>query len=117
MTESDHQKALITWVRLSSGKFPELKWLYAIPNGARTNSYQQAAKLKAEGMRAGVSDLHLPVPRGNYHGLWIEMKRESGRVSPEQQEWIDGMTALGHLAVIARSWDSARSVIETYLKG
>lgn len=116
MTESEHQKALITWARLSVGKFPELKWLYAVPNGG-ARAFRTAARLKAEGVHPGVSDLHLPVARGGYHGLWIEMKTETGRVSPAQKEWIAGMTSLGHLAIVARSWDYARSVITEYLRG
>ena len=116
MNESDHQKALITWARLSIGKYPELKYLYAIPNGGK-RSIVTATRLKAEGAKAGVSDLHLPVPRGGYHGLWIEMKTETGKLSDAQREWLEGMESLGHMAVVARGWDLARAVIINYLKG
>lgn len=116
MNESDHQKALITWARLSIGKYPELKYLYAIPNGGKRNIIT-ATRLKAEGARAGVSDLHLPVPRGGYHGLWIEMKTEKGSLSELQAEWLAAMEGLGHRAVVAKGWDFARSVIIDYLQG
>lgn len=116
MNESDHQKALITWARLSIGKYPELKYLYAIPNGGKRN-IMTAARMKAEGVRAGVSDLHLPVPRGGFHGLWIEMKADRGKLSELQAEWLAAMETLGHRAVVAQGWDYARAVIINYLQG
>lgn len=114
MNESDHQKALITWARLSVGKYPELRFLYAIPNGG-VRTLRTAARLKAEGVLAGVSDLHLPVARGKFHGLWIEMKSESGRLSDAQKSWLNAMTTLGHAVAVCRGWDSARSMIIGYL--
>lgn len=114
MTESDHQKALITWARLSVGRYPDLKYLYAIPNGGKRHIVT-AARMKAEGARVGVSDLHLPVPRGAYHGMWIEMKSAKGRLSPEQKEWIEAMLALGHYACVCREWSKARDALVMYL--
>ena len=114
MTESDHQKALITWVRLSVRRYPDLKYLYAIPNGGKRH-IATAARMKAEGARVGVSDLHLPVPRGTYYGLWIEMKSAKGRLSPEQKEWIEAMLALGHYACVCREWSEARDALVMYL--
>lgn len=114
MTESDHQKALITWARLSVGRYPDLKYLYAIPNGGKRRIVT-AARMKAEGARVGVSDLHLPVPRRGYHGLWIEMKSAKGRLSPEQREWLDAMAQLGHYVCVCRAWDEARTALTMYL--
>jgi len=116
MTESEHQKALITWARLSVGKYPELAYLYAIPNGGK-RSIITATRLKAEGAIAGVSDLHLPVPRGGYHGLWIEMKTAKGRLQPNQTAWLLAMHTLGHRAQVAHGWEAAREMIINYLEG
>lgn len=80
-TEHQIQCTLIHWARLNARNIPELKLLHAIPNGIKT-SIGVAAKAKREGMTKGVPDLHLPVPRGGYHGLWIEMKKPGGVLIP-----------------------------------
>ena len=72
--EAQEQKALFTWAELSLGKYPDLKWMYHIPNeGKRSKS--NGAELVRQGLKKGVPDICLPVPRGKYHGLYIEMKR------------------------------------------
>ena len=71
--EHDEQVTVIEWADTHSKKFPELAWLFAIPNGGH-RSKAQAGKLKAEGVRKGVADLCLPVARHGYNALYIEMK-------------------------------------------
>jgi hypothetical protein len=115
--ESEEQQAVITWAIMSRGKWPELKMLYHVPNeGARSVTY--AAQLKRMGMRRGVPDLCLPVARGGFHGLYIELKRYAGsRVTPEQQEWIEDLAAQGFRAVICYGADEAIAEIKRYLGG
>src|SRR5699024_826416 len=74
MTEHDEQVQRIRWAGLARGAYPALRWLHAVPNGGARNIVV-ARKLKAEGVQRGVPDLCLPVPRGPYHGLYIELKR------------------------------------------
>ena len=84
MTEHEEQVALMRLVEMHKGRWPELGMLFAVPNGGDRNMLV-AKKLKAEGVKKGVPDLCLPLPRGGYHGLYIEMKRQkNGRISPEQ---------------------------------
>ena len=75
MTEAQHQSALIKWSQLPQirARYPELKLLHHIPNGGRRDPIE-AKHLKAQGVKPGVPDLCLPVARGNFHGLYIEMK-------------------------------------------
>ena len=47
--------------------------IFAIPNGGARNVVT-AAKLKAEGVLAGVPDLCVPMARCGFHGLYIELK-------------------------------------------
>jgi len=112
-TEHQEQCVVIRWADLHPD--PRLKLLYAIPNGART-SIGTARKLKAEGLRAGVPDLCLPVPVGNYHGLYIELKRQKGGVvSQEQRDWHWALEDLGHRVVVCRGAEPAISVLSEYL--
>lgn len=114
--ESEHQASLIRWAQLQRGKYPELALLFHIPNGG-TRDPVEAAHLKAQGVKKGVSDLFLPVARRGYHGLFIEMKRPHGRVSPEQQLFGDNVTRQGYLFHVAYGWEAAREALEWYLGG
>ena len=72
--------------------------------------------MKREGALAGVSDVFLPVARGGYHGLYIELKVKGGRLSQSQKWWIDEMTKQEYLAVACYGWLEAKVVIERYLR-
>lgn len=113
--EHQEQRALITWCRLNEAREPRLKLLYAISNG-RKRSKAEAGKLKAEGVRAGVPDLCLPV-KGSWNeiGLYIEMKSEDGRESASQKEFRAMLENEGHRVCVARSWMVAADTICDYL--
>ena len=118
--EHHEQVAVIEWADGMVGRYPELALLYAVPNGART-SIGTAKKLKAEGLRAGVPDLVLPVARGidhtsAYHGLYVELKRiKGGTVSPEQRGLHEALRAQGYRVVVARGAAEAIAAITQYL--
>ena len=77
-----------------------------------------AVKLKAEGVRAGVSDYIMLVARKPYHGLVIELKPiKGGRVQDNQQEFLDNAAAQGYRAEVARGWEAAKDIILNYLQG
>ena len=59
-TEADEQKAVIQWCILMEGRWPELEYIYHVPNGGSRNA-REAANLKAQGVKPGVPDLELPV--------------------------------------------------------
>ena len=114
-SEHVEQVALMRWAAASKAAHPELGLLLAIPNGGDRHP-AVAAKLRSEGVRAGVPDLLLPVARGGSHGLWIEMKRRQGaRTSPEQREWIARLAGQGYATAVCRGWDQARETINRYL--
>jgi len=73
-SESSHQIALFAMCALNMKKYPELKWFHAIPNGGFRDKIT-AGKLKAEGVKSGVSDMFLPVKCDAYSGLYIELKK------------------------------------------
>jgi hypothetical protein len=90
-------------------------YLIAIPNGGRRGEVE-AAILKAEGVKAGVSDLFLAVPMNGFHGLWIEMKIKPNKVTESQIAWITRMAGVGYAAIVCWSCDEARLAILDYLK-
>lgn len=114
--ESEEQQALFQWSNVMSAKIPELNLLVHIPNGGLRNVVV-AARLRAEGTRKGFPDMILPVARGQYHSLAIELKRiKGGRVAPEQQKWLDDLSGQGWRAVVCRGFDEAKQEILNYLE-
>jgi hypothetical protein len=101
-------------VRTVRDVYPVLKLLYAVPNGGERN-LRVARKLKAEGVMAGVADLCLPAARRGYHGLYLEMKSESGVATEEQKEFLRSVSEEGYCAVIAQGADEARETLEWYI--
>lgn len=93
---------------------PELALLYHIPNGGKRGKIE-AARLKGMGVKPGVPDYHLPVARGGYHGVWIELKAPRGRTSEEQRQWITDLRTQGHLAEVCVGWIEAKHVLQRYL--
>jgi hypothetical protein len=116
MTEQQHQQSLFKWSQQPHirQKWPCLKLLHHIPN-ERQCTPAMGRQLKLAGVRAGVPDLHLAVARGPYHSLWIEMKSETGKTSPEQEWWIAELNAAGNFAEVCHGWESAARVLEWYL--
>jgi len=116
-TESAEQASLLLWANLAASRMPELNLLFAIPNGGwRTPA--TAARLKREGVKAGVPDLMLPVARGKYHGLCLELKRrKGGHIDPAQLRWAKELTAQGYFHCFCSGWHEAKAVLESYLDG
>ncbi len=114
--EHAEQAALFRWAEFARARLPELALLYAVPNGGHRHK-ATAARLKAEGVKRGVPDVCLPVARSGAHGLYIEIKTERGKATPEQLGWICALRRQGYAAEVCRGWESARSMIEHYLTG
>ena len=126
--EDTHQAALVRWSKCQ--KLPALDYieldskvydyLYAIPNGGKRN-FREAVRLKAQGVKAGVSDLHLALPMNESCGLWIEMKKPivKGQKKPDvslsQRQWLKRMEKAGYVAVVCFGWDEAKEVIINYI--
>ncbi|HET8550928.1 MAG TPA: VRR-NUC domain-containing protein [Gammaproteobacteria bacterium] len=120
--ESHAQRALFRWIRKQGNLLPGLEHAFAIPNGAylQGDKLQRAKRwgqLKAEGAQEGVSDIFVPVPRGQFHGLWIEMKAakpHDAAVTPAQWGWIAAMRTQGYEAVLCRGEREAMAAILDY---
>lgn len=116
LTELQHQQTVIKWSQQASirQKWPELKLLFHIGN-ERFCTPAQGSQLKRAGIKKGVPDLDLPVPRGKYHGLRIEMKDEDGRTTPDQDWWLGELREQGYFCEVCHGWQSATRVLEWYL--
>lgn len=162
-TEHGHQAALMLWAQVAMRLdfidalnpfsyapvmlvdrpivLPQLKWLHAIPNGSSRGDTERSrmirgAHLKAEGVKAGVSDVFLPCPIQTAlnvkqagagwiwkHGLYIEMKKpkrgskEAGKTSSKQDEFRKDMKEAGYACAVCYTWLEAVATIEAYLNG
>jgi hypothetical protein len=113
--EHQEQVALFRWADLQRVRWHELELMHAIPNGGRRDAVT-GGKLKAEGVKAGVPDLCLPVAKSGYHGLYIEPKTSAGKASIKQLQWFGALAGQGYRVSICRGWLEASRLITDYLK-
>jgi hypothetical protein len=114
-SESVEQICLFRWAAYSLAAMPELKLLHHIPNGGKRD-ITTAKRLKAEGVKAGVPDICLPVPKGLYHGLYVELKAGKNKTTENQDKWLGALTANGYYTAICYGWEAASKIIIEYLK-
>ena len=88
--------------------------IYSIPNGGYRH-YKEAARLKAEGVTAGVPDLFIAKATAKHSGLYLEFKTAKGRVSDKQKYIIEKLRDEGYCVEIVRSADAAWEVLLKYL--
>lgn len=115
-TEHGEQAALFCWAAQNHERFPQFRrCLFAVPNGGRRDKLT-GVQMQAEGVKKGVSDVMLLVPRGQYHGLCLEMKRANGGVvSDYQKEFGAAVTAEGYAFCVAYGWQQAKATLEWYM--
>lgn len=116
MSEFDHQCALFAWARLPgmAQRLPGIDLLEGSMNGVKLTK-GQAWKAKAAGMLKGAHDVRLPVARGTYIGLSIEMKYGKNKPSSDQLEYGDKLRAEGWRVEYCWDWTKAQAIIEEYL--
>lgn len=112
--EDTEQETVIQWARLCSNSRPELALLHHIPNGG-SRGKKEAVKLKRMGVLAGVSDLHLPVAKAGYNGLYIEMKYGDGRLLVSQKEFMKRAARWGNYCIVAYSAADAIEILQNYI--
>lgn len=110
--ESAEQRAYFDWARYHAGA----KVAFAIPNGGRRNRIE-AARMKGEGVTAGVLDVMLPRARGGAHGLWLEFKAGRNTLTKSQAERADQLVADGYAVAVVYSALAAIRVTLDYLDG
>ena len=110
-TEHEIQVNCVNYFRL---RYPK-GLIYAIPNGGQRNVIV-AAKLKSEGVLSGVPDLHIPMAKKGFNGLYIELKNgKAGKVSDNQKTIIEKLKNEGYQCEVCRSFDEFKTIIDNYM--
>lgn len=119
-TEHGHQSALFCAIAPLIRQYPCLRWLHAIPNGGDRDRVT-ASNLKAEGVKAGVHDVCLPVARGGYFGLYLEMKKpgreteKNGGMSDDQVAFQSHLRSEGYATFTCYDWQAAFRIVVGYV--
>lgn len=113
-TEDEEQIAVFSWAALNIGRFPELELMHHVPNGGK-RSKSEAVRFRAMGVKAGVCDIFLPVARGMWHGLYVEMKALDGRLSAAQEKYMAAVKAQGYCCRVCFGAEEAIKAISEYL--
>lgn len=124
--ESRLQQECVEWFRFQYPKYAHV--LIHVPNeGKRAKKMvytrygakvvcSSGARLKAEGMVAGVADLILLVSNGEYGSLGIEMKTQVGILSDSQKRWKRDYEEAGNKYIVCRSFEQFMCEIIDYMK-
>lgn len=98
-------------------------WLDTLKDSGRIQDYTHVAnesvsqsqliKNRALGTSAGFPD-YIIVAR--YKLIFIEMKRQrGGRVSPQQQGWLDTLLSAGQIAAVCKGFEAAKAFVESVI--
>lgn len=109
-SEYQIQVQCVQWFRMA---YPN-EIIYAVPNGGKRHLLE-AVKFKASGVLSGVPDLFIALPKGRYHGLYIEMKSDKGTVSEKQQTMIDKLISKGYQVNVCYSFEEFEQTIKNYM--
>ncbi|MCG3884160.1 VRR-NUC domain-containing protein [Photobacterium leiognathi] len=88
---------------------------FAVPNGG-LRAKRTAAELLHEGVKDGVPDMQISVPRGKYHGMYLEVKTDTGRPSSHQLKRVSKLCEQGYYAVVCKGFDECWQAINKYVK-
>lgn len=115
MSEHGDQVYLFTFIEMYKDRYPDLKGVFAIPNGGLRTKFQ-GKWLVDEGMRKGVPDVMCIKSVGEFRGLVIEMKFGKNKQTKEQKEWQDQFEQNGWLYLVCKSGDEAIRKLFDYLR-
>ena len=113
MTEYDEQQTVFDYAHGYASNLDErLKFLHPVENtkgaGRGPAGYQYTA---------GVPDAFLPVAIQPFHGLYIELKTRTGKLSPKQIAWHRALRANGYAVQVCYGAEEAIETLQQYLAG
>lgn len=115
-SEDESQKCIIDWCKLQRWKKGRLSdYIHHSPNGGLRVG-NEGQKFKEMGTKKGFPDLFLPIAKGPFHGLFIEMKIATGKISPEQEEYRRLLIEEGYRYEFCYTAEGAINLIKNYLE-
>lgn len=113
--EHNHQVAVFQLAKMYENQFPELALLTGSLNGVDLD-IKVAKRAKDAGVKAGFPDIHWPIARGQWFGLYVELKTDEGRASAEQLKIAQMLRNEGNLVLFIRGSELAWNNIMKYAK-
>jgi hypothetical protein len=110
--ESEIQACFVKWLRLSNK--PVGAVTFSVPNGA-LRSLAEGKRQKELGLTAGVPDIFIAYPSGNYHGMFIEFKAGANTLTYHQSNMIQLLKARGYHCVVCYEVNNAMQEVTNYL--
>ena len=111
-TESSEQIAAMDWLR---EQYPHIAEHTMHIGNERKATFYMGQIMKRMGILKGASDLFMAWPNSGYHGLFIEVKSQKGRLTPHQKEFLKRMQKVGYKAEVCFGANEIINTIENYL--
>ena len=108
-SEAEEQIAVVDWCQAM--RIP----IAHIPNEGK-RSPQYGAMMKRMGLQKGFPDLFIPMPKGGFHGLFLELKAQGGKTTKEQEEWLSLLNENGYAVCVAVGALQAVEKIKRYVR-
>lgn len=112
--EEDLHRLVFEWIFAMQSVHPILKFMMHVPNGG-VRSRGEAGKLKAMGVRKGVSDVVCPFANDFFKGFACELKAPKGRCTPEQSVFLSKAKSDGWLTAVCFCLDDFIALAQTFL--
>lgn len=113
--EHKAQVEVFKWADTNMQRYPDLKWLNPSLTGMYMQNPLQAYRAKAAGLKKGYPDLFLPVRKGKYIGLFIELKIKGNHPTVEQKEWLEHLKTQGNRTCVGYGSEETIKMLEEYL--
>lgn len=125
MNEAELQKQVAIYIRM---QYPDVIFHSDFGSGVKLTPWQARMQKMQNGGRRAWPDMMIAEPMGNYHGLFIELKREGSRLKKQNGEWasshiaeqnimLNELSNKGYKAEFAIGFEQALDLIDDYLGG
>jgi hypothetical protein len=125
MSEAELQKQIAICLTI---QYPDVIFHSDFGSGVKLTPWQARLQKTQNGGRRAWPDMFIAEPKGKYHGLFIELKKEGTRLHKkdgsfasehiaEQQAVLEELSEKGYKAEFAIGYEQALNLIDDYLGG